>query len=160
VARLIEVAWHLDGKPPAGGEETSPSGQDVQVIRDPLQDSVGDDHVGPPIRLPLPHVSEREAEPRAGPARHLRAGIIRRMRHEQCLRIADHLRRAVDAADLSLRPAPGQRGGQVARPAAQVYDQPGSISPDPREHVSERPRPLVGEKPVLARIPHGSLQLS
>ena len=65
VARLVEVAGHLERQPAAVGQETRPARQHVQVIRHPLQHRVGDDHVHPAVRLPVPDVAEREAEPPA-----------------------------------------------------------------------------------------------
>src|SRR6185437_4689649 len=82
-----------------------------------------------------------EAEPRAGP---LEPG-----------RGVDHLGRGVQAADLGLRPAPGQLGGELAGATAQVHDQAGVLGPDLGRQLEERTRALVAEAQILTGIPHG-----
>jgi hypothetical protein len=62
--------------------------------------------------------------------------------------------------DLGAWPAARQRCGQFARTAAEIDDQPGILSLDPAEQFSERPGSFGGEQLVLARIPHGGLNLS
>jgi hypothetical protein len=69
---------------------------------------------------------------------------------------ADHLRRAVHADDFRVRPAGGQRRGQLAGPAAKVSHQPGIGGSDSCQQLEERPGALAGEPLILIGIPHAS----
>jgi len=146
VTRLVEIAGHLEGQPPAAREHARPAGYHGQVLGDPLQHGVGNDDAGRLARPPRPQVGLDESQPRTSRRRAARA--------QHRLGRPDHFRRAVHPHDVSAWPPAGQRGGQVTRTAAQVSDETGRRRADPRQQLEERPGPLARETPVLAGIPH------
>lgn len=81
VRRCLEVARHLHGKPALWGKPTGDLGEEVRMLRDPLQRSVAHQDVNaffrrPRTRLGLdqPHAGER-AQFRSGRVEHVGRGI-------------------------------------------------------------------------------------
>ena len=80
------------------------AGQQVAVTGHPLQRRIAEHHVRPARPVASRAGRPREAQPRA----RVRAGL------------GDHLRRGVEADDAGLRPALGERRGELAGSAPQV----------------------------------------
>ena len=150
---------------PPGASQPTQEVEQFLVAGDPLQHGVAGDHVHRLPGLPGPDVGQPELQPAGrsrgpGTAAGFRTRFARAARYLRSRGFRpgglDHLRRVVHAQHAGARPARGQRGGQVARAAAQVGHERRVVGADPAEQVEERARPLVAEPEVGPWIPHAA----
>src|SRR5690606_28682657 len=139
VARRGEVARHLEGQPGARSQRLRPGGQQFAVLGYPLQDGVADEHVDAVfVGERVAYVADGEGEPltRVSP------------------RLVDHRRGGVEAEHFSVRPAPGQFGGQCAGTAARVHDIPRVVRVDSGDQVVEGTGAFGGVAGVELGVPY------
>jgi hypothetical protein len=123
-------------QPPGASQRVDQPGEQGQVVGDPLQHRVADQHVHRLGGHPVAQVGDREVD-----ARDVPSGLL------------DHVRAGVQAADPGRRPPLGEQRGHVPRAAAQVDHGARLLGLDAADQVDERPGAFAGEGQVPLRIP-------
>lgn len=140
VDRLLVVHRRLHGQHSPGPEEAQQPGNQMRMVRYPLDARVGEDHVETAGQLA--QLRGHVAQPKID----VRIGFARRF---------DHVGRTVDAENLGVRVAFAQHGRAVARPAADVEHAPDTAVVRRQLHrqITRRLRALLLESQILFRIP-------
>ena len=134
--RLIEIVWHLHRQRPARAEFRHQRREQRLVVRNPLQNSVREDHVERLLRTPFANVGDLEGEVWKPLARSL-----------------DHVRGRIEADNVRLRVPPPQDFGRIARAAANVCSADDLGIRDSRHEIMDRPSALLFEFDVLGGGP-------
>ncbi len=129
---------HLDGEDPAALGHAEKTGEELGVVRDPMDHRVREDDVEPLRCAVRRSVGEAPVDVRI-----LRPGLL------------DHCLGAVDPDDPGLWPACCQDFRAGARTGADVDDACGTFDVDPVHQVEDRLHTLVPEFEVKIRIPVG-----
>ncbi|MNH11780.1 hypothetical protein D3C79_713040 [compost metagenome] len=136
MGRLVEIVRGLDGQAAALGQLPDQVRVQLGMIGQPLQRSVGEDHIHTLGRGPAGNVAQGEVD--IGQA--LACG-------------PEHVLGAVDAKDCCCRITLGQDLGRIARAAAQIDGRADVLLWQCRHQVAHRSSALVFEGAVLRRGP-------
>ena len=139
----VEVRGHLHRERPARREALDPHRDEAQVARHPLEGRIGDEDV------------DRGPELGGVPVLGGRLNPFDAAVGVELARAAEHVGRAVDADDPRVGPALGEPERQLARPAAEVDDEPGRRGVHTGQQVGEGSAAVAGEDGILPRVPGG-----
>ena len=134
--RLAGIIGHLDRQHAALRHAFEQPPHDRRMVGQPLHHRIAEDEVGARVGLPSGDVGFDEAALR-----------------QPLARLLEHVGRGIEADDFRLRKALDQKLGRVARPAAEIDDEPRPLQRHLRHQVARRPGPVILEFEILRRAP-------